>query len=292
MKYLTLTAVSAFALVLAACGGDKTKPQDNTAGDEAAMAQPDEAAGLAGALNGLIERKVNNSVQVQMSISNPERPEADVADDAARKPGEVLQFAGVAPGMTVIELEAGRGYYTEILSRIVGTDGKVVMINPPSFDVFFEGGAMIERLGEDGNRLGNVVHSRTLFDALDVADGSADMVTWMLGPHELFFTMQDGSQFGDPETAYSEIFRVLKPGGVFIALDHAAAEGAPETTGGTTHRIDPNTVRVRAVNAGLVQIDASDILANSDDKYDVSVFDPSVRRKTDRFIHLYKKPAN
>ncbi len=221
------------------------------------------------------------------SVANPSRPEADVADDEMRKPAEVLTFIAIEPGMSVFEMEAGGGYYTELYSSIVGGDGEVVMQNPQSFDNFL-GDALELRLAD--NRLANVRSSRTLFDNLDAADGSMNIVTWILGPHELYFTPAGGEGFGDVEASYSEVMRVLKPGGTFVILDHAAAAGSPETTGDTLHRIDPAIVKGLAEAAGFVLIDESDILANPDDMYDMGVFDPAVRRKTDRFLLKYQKP--
>lgn len=234
---------------------------------------------------------IDNTAAITASIENADRPAKDKEDDSIRKSAEVLKFSGIAPGMTVMELEAGSGYYTEMMSRIVGGSGKIIMQNPQSFDTFFKPDTFTSRLGADGNRLGNVTHSRTLFDALDAADASVDLVTWYLGPHELWLKDKDGElNLGDPATVYSEIFRVLKPGGTFIALDHKAASGAPVTTGGTTHRIDPAHVTTFAQAAGLKLVDTSDVLANAEDDYSLLVFDPKVRRKTDRFLHKYTKP--
>ena len=99
-------------------------------------------------------------------------------------PLEVLAFAGIERGMTVLELEAGGGYYTEILSRTVGPDGTVIMHNPPAFESFAGEGI---RQRTAGNRLSNVDVSRTNFDSLEAVDGSVDLVTWILGPHELWW---------------------------------------------------------------------------------------------------------
>ena len=130
---------------------------------------------------------------------------------------------------------------------------------------------------------------RGLFDNLDVADNSADLVTWILGPHEMFCAPKDCGELGTVEGAYGEIARVLKPGGKFIALDHVAV-GEDEAVGGTLHRIQPDKVKMRAEAVGLVFVKASDVLANKTDDHTKNVFDPEVRRKTDRFLHMYVKP--
>jgi predicted methyltransferase len=132
---------------------------------------------------------------------------------------------------------------------------------------------------------------RTAFDTLPVPDASVDVVTWFLGPHELWFTPEGAEKgvLGDPDKAFREIARVLKSGGHFIALDHKAAPGSPPETGGTTHRIDRAIVVERVAAAGLKLVDESDVLASSNDDYAKSVFDPSVRRKTDRFLLKFEK---
>ena len=121
---------------------------------------------------------------IAASVEHPARPEDDTARDADRKPGATMRFAGIGKGITVVELEAGGGYYTELISRAVGPNGKVYMQNPPGFDGFL-GDALETRLG--GDRLPNVVVMRTNFDGLDAPAGSVDVVTWFQGPHELWF---------------------------------------------------------------------------------------------------------
>ena len=247
----------------------------------AGCATPDAADPLAG-------KRLNPPPADHVSIlTHPDRPAADLTEDKLRKPTEVLTFIGIEYGMTVVELEAGRGYYTELFAHTVGPEGKVYMHNPLAFDAFF-GDAIVERLDD---RLDNVQAMRTNFDEITVADGSADLVTWFLGPHELWFRPENApvEAFGNPDKAFAEIVRVLKPGGVFVAIDHEAAAGAPAASGSDTHRIDPAIVLDHAKRAGLELVEESDLFANPDDDYALSVFDPSVRRKTDRFVFKFRK---
>lgn len=231
-------------------------------------------------------REAAGQDRISRAVESAARFAEDRTDDPMRQPEKVLGFIGVEPGMTVFEMEAGVGYYTELFSELVGPDGEVVMQSPPSFDSFL-GEGIEKRLA--GGRLGNVRLSKTAFDHLDAEDGSADIVTWMLGPHELYFTPSDGADLGGVEQTYAEIYRILKPGGFFIVLDHAAAPGAPETTGGALHRIDPAIVKSNAAAAGFTLVEESDILRNPKDDYSMSVFDPAVRRKTDRFLLKFQK---
>lgn len=220
-------------------------------------------------------------------LNAPTRPEKDKADDAARKPAEVLAFMNIKGGETILELEAGAGYYTELLAGAVGPAGHVISQGPPEFNA----ANLQQRL--EGNRLPNVKMIVSHFDALsDVASGSVDKVVWILGPHELYYQPKVNNEpksLGDPAKAYAEIARVLKPGGEFIAMDHAANAGAPTTTGGTVHRVDPAVVTKLATGVGLKFVDKSDVLANPQDDRSKMVFDASIRRHTDQFLFRFRK---
>jgi predicted methyltransferase len=294
MKKLMYLGLAGSALLFAACGDTASKDEFKSTAETVKKETEGTMAGAPEKGKEMVKSSaeyIGNRAHVMMSIQHLDRLEKDKADDKQRKPDQVLQFTGVWPGMTVLEIEAGSGYYTEILSRIVGPEGRVIWQNPNAFDPYMKPEDVEARFGKSGNRLANVDRLKTNFDAFEsIPDNSVDLVTWFLGPHELFFTPEDGNTFGTPEKSYAEIYRVLKPGGKFVALDHKATPGAPETSGNTTHRIDPATVRERAENAGLQFSKASNILANSTDDYNKGVFDPSVRRKTDRFLHMYEKP--
>ena len=223
-------------------------------------------------------------------LANPARPVADAARDASRKPTDVLAFSKVMTGNTVLEIEAGGGYYTELLAGAVGPSGKVIMQNP-NFGPEFEKEVAARVLD---NRLPNVTRSTTAFDALEAPDGTVDVVTWFQGPHELYYKpTENPAGFGDPVKAYAEIFRVLKPGGYFVVMDHVAAQGSPPTTGNDLHRIDPLLIKAAATQAGFVIDDSgeSPLLANAGDDHTKGVFDETIRGKTDQVLLRYKKPA-
>jgi predicted methyltransferase len=222
-------------------------------------------------------------------VASPDRLPADTERDAARKPAEVLAFSKVMTGNTVFDMEAGGGYFTELLARAVGPTGKVTMQMPKEFEGFYKD-AMAAHTGN--GRLPNVTVSFTPFDALEAADGSVDVVTWFQGPHEMYCKAAcSNAPLGDAAKAHAEVFRILKPGGYYVIIDHVAAPGSPETTGNDLHRIDPMIVKAAATQAGFVLDEESSILANPADDHTKGVFDDAIRGKTDQFLLRYKKPA-
>jgi predicted methyltransferase len=252
-----ITAIAA-ALIIAACAGTSSKVAPLKAADYAPM------------------------------LADPARPAADKNDDAARKPAEVLAFAQIRPGDTVLEMEAGRGWYSDLLSSAVGPTGKLIIQYPPQFNY----GDAAFKARTDAGRLKNATITVTAFDKLQAADNSVDTVLWILGPHEVYFTPRNAQAgvLGDPQKTYAEIVRVLKPGGMFVAMDHAADAGAPNSIAQTTHRIDPAVVLAAAKAAGLTYVDKSDVLANPADDRTKMVFDATVRRHTDQFLFRFRKP--
>jgi predicted methyltransferase len=265
----TIASVSLAVLALAACG---EKPAETPAAPAetaapAAPPPPDYAA----------------------VVASPDRMPADSARDTARKPAEVLAFSEIGTGNTVFEMEAGGGYYTELISRAVGPTGKVIMQGPKEFEQFYKAD-MDARLAN--NRLANVRVSQSAFDTLDAPDASVDVVTWFQGPHEMYCKAACGNApLGDTAKAFQEISRILKPGGYLVIMDHAAAQGSPETTGNDLHRIDPMIVKASATTAGFALDEESSILANPADDHTKGVFDDSIRGKTDQFLLRYKKPG-
>ena len=221
------------------------------------------------------------------AVNNPDRWPDDSVKDEGRKPVETLAFMQVASGMSIFEIEAGGGYFTELYSLAVGPEGSVVMQNPESFLGFF-GEELTKRIAD--NRLANVRQSLSIFDAFDAEDGSIDLVTWVQGPHELYYIQEDGSSLGDPATSYAEIFRIVKPGGAFVVIDHSAIDGAPETSGNELHRIDKAIVVRMAEEAGFVFDAESDFLAKPEDDRTPLVFSPEIRGKTDQFAVRFRKP--
>ncbi|MBI1365620.1 MAG: hypothetical protein GC153_06635 [Alphaproteobacteria bacterium] len=282
-KLRLILCAGAAGLALAACG-QKTETAPPAATADAA-APKDAGDAIASASE---TQAPDYDAIAAAAVADPARPEADRANDANRKPAATLAFMMIAPGENVFEMEAGGGYYTEMVSRAVGPNGSVVMQNPPPI-LKFVGDAIKARLADD--RLANVRESISNFDHLDAEDGTEDVVTWVWGPHELYFHPSADVNLGDVDATYAEIFRILKPGGVFVAIDHRAENGAPQTTGNDLHRIDPAIVKAAAEKAGFVLDAEGDFLKNPDDPHNIAVFDKSIRGHTDQFALRFRKPA-
>jgi predicted methyltransferase len=271
--FVSIPAIAAIALLAACAKKEEPAAPTTTVEEPIASAKPPMPA-------------FDYRAIAQGAVDNPARPDADREADANRRPVETLTFMQISPGMTVFEVEAGAGWYTELLSHAVGAGGAVIMQNPQGFRDFV--GAQIDARLEN-NRLANVRQSLSTFDALDAADASVDLVTWVQGPHELYFTPSEGESLGDPARSFLEIKRILKASGAFVVIDHSALAGAPQDTGNTLHRIDQAIVIQMAEAAGFRLAAESDMLSNSADSRTITVFDPSIRGRTDQFALRFVK---
>jgi len=206
------------------------------------------------------------------------RPEADKARDSGRRPARVLDFLGIESGMTVIDLVAAAGYYSEVLSHAVGSSGKVYMQNSPA-SLSGERGARTAAAIDArlSNRLTNVEQLIRDPDNLGLANESLDATVIALEFHELY-----RSSNSDAAAEFlAEIRRVLKVGGVLGIIEHA---GHPAYDPGPLHRALESQVVADAQAAGFFVSASSTLLENPDDDRSTTVFDGSIRGATDRFV--------
>jgi len=226
---------------------------------------------------------------LQAAIDNPLRAESDRLRDENRKPAQVIEFMGIKPGMVVMEFLAGAGYYADILSTVVGTDGKVIALNNAAYMEFTKN-AIKTRMDQPG-RMDNVTLSLAEVNDMSLAKNSLDVIFLILGYHDFYFVDEKG---GWPKVkvdrTLSQLFQSLKKGGVLAIIDHAAVSGSPRETGSTLHRIDPEIVKSELIAAGFTLEAESDILANPEDDMTKPMFDKSVRGKTNRFVFRFVKP--
>jgi predicted methyltransferase len=217
---------------------------------------------------------------ITAAIADSIRPAADTDRDAERKPAETLAFAGVQPDMQVAELMPGGGYFTRLLSKVVGGEGHVYALASPPYAE-----AAIAIAADE--RYGNVTQLPLSFtdEALGLPQ-QVDVVWTSNNYHDLHNAL-DGAGI---EAFNRHVFDALKSGGVYVVIDHAsiAGRGASETN--TLHRIDPETVKVEVLAVGFKLADSSDLLRTASDPHTAKVFDPAIRGKTDQFILKFVKP--
>jgi predicted methyltransferase len=225
---------------------------------------------------------------IAAAVADGNRPEADTQRDANRKPGATLAFTGVKPGAQVAELLPGGGYFTRLFSKAVGPSGHVYALVPaplagapadaPDF------AARVKAIAADPN-YANVSVVVEPFSQLGVP-APVDLVWTSQNYHDLHnFPGLDVGIFN------KMVFDDLKPGGIFLILDHAAEAGSGGRDTKTLHRIDPQTVKQEVAAAGFVFVGSSDLLHQPGDSHTLKVFDPEVRGKTDQFILKFRKPA-
>jgi len=264
---MTIRAMTALAalFLLASCGGSD--------GNDAGAARDEQPQAEAPAEPTLRERLAAES-----------RPAADRERDATRRPADVIEFLGIEPGMSVIDVIAAGGYYTEVLAIAVGPEGQVVAQNPDAVLRMRDGAnekALSERLA--GNRLPNVRRLDKEFQSLGPADGPFDAAVTALNFHDIYHGAGPDAAVG----VLSTIHGMLRDGGVLGIIDHAGNEGGENAS---LHRIEKARAIEAAEAAGFVVEGQSDLLANPEDDRSTSVFDESVRGNTDRFILKLRKP--
>ncbi len=222
--------------------------------------------------------------RLETAMGADARPADDKAIDENRKPIEVLEFFQVEEGMTILEIIAAAGYYTELLSAAVGPSGTIYMHNDPGTLSRRDGAvenAVTARLA--GNRLPNVerVNSEITGHGLD---GEADMVLVILEFHDTY-------HYGGEEAAVAmlrSLYGALKPGGTLGLIEHRGVAGGDNSA---LHRIEQSVTRRMLHDAGFEIISESNLLANPADDHTVMIFDPSIRRQTDRFIIRARRPG-
>jgi predicted methyltransferase len=222
---------------------------------------------------------------IAAAVADPARPEGDRGRDAARKPGETLQFSGVKPGDAVADFNANSGYFARLFSDVVGSRGNVYAIEPVEIQEYIAK-PTAELQGYAAGHPNITVLVKTALLSLQLPR-KLDLFWISQNYHDLhnkYFGPMDMAAFN------KAVFDALKPGGSYVVLDHAAAPGAPADVTQTLHRIDPATVRREVEAAGFVFDGESKILANSADPRTIKVFDKAIQGRSDQFILKFHKP--
>jgi predicted methyltransferase len=216
------------------------------------------------------------------AVNDPGRPAADKARDADRKPAESVAFSTVKPGDKVLELIAAGGYFTRILSKAVGPNGHVYATMPEAFVAARPNSAdAIKAIAADP-----AYRNVTLLvqpSGTPTAPEPVDVVWTSLNYHDLHNPGPFGA--GDMAIFNKAVFDALKPGGVYLVIDHAAAKGSGFTQTGTVHRVDPEAAKAEILKAGFAFDGESKALSRPDDDYSARSTD-----KDDQFIYRFRKP--
>jgi len=220
---------------------------------------------------------------ITAAISDSARPAADTERDANRKPAETLAFAGVKPGDWVLELGPGKGYYTRLLSAVVGPKGQVtnyIVSQLPKPDA---PPPPVVTLAADPHYSNVKVHLQRLIEVKPT--NSFDLV-WTTQNYHDFHNIEGL----DVASLNRAIFAALKPGGIYFVLDHAAEAGSGLRDTNTLHRIDEDSVKQEVKAAGFELVGESDILRNKGDPRTAKVFDAPIQGHTDQFVLKFRKP--
>lgn len=228
------------------------------------------------------------SAAIQAAVADKGRPEADTKRDADRRPADMLDFAGVKPGQTVVDLIPGGGYFTRIFSKAVGAKGVVYALGPPlrpaSDPAKPPPPPPQDVIAADPNYANVKSLHGPLPEGIKVPT-QADVIWTAQNYHDV------NNVKGIDMLAFNKsVYDALKPGGVFIVLDHVAAASAAPDPDDKLHRIDPAIVKKQVTAAGFRFEGESKVLANPADDHTKGVFDPSIRGHTDQFIYKFRKP--
>ena len=217
---------------------------------------------------------------VTAAVADTSRPDAERATDANRMPAETIAFAGVKPGMTVGEFYPGGGYFTRMLSDVVGPKGHVYGIENLRWDDPKADQALLAATG------GNVSIDVRAFGTVDFPK-PLDIAWVTQNYHDLKI-----AKYGVVDTVAFDrgVFNALKPGGTFFILDHEAPPGTDVAGITKLHRIERSKVIEEVTSVGFKLIDEGNFLRRPSDDHTLSIFDPKVRGQTDQYALKFMKP--
>ena len=221
------------------------------------------------------------------AVGHAGRSSDDLKRDALDHPADVLRLAAIKPGMHVADFLAADGYYSELLSYLVGPKGHVLLINNAAYDHWSDN-AWQQRLAN--GRLPNVEHRTMEVEHLDIPDHSLDAILLIKVYHDLYWVATEGPwPTMDPNLVLDEIARALKPGGVLLLVDHSAKAGTGAADAGRIHRIDEEYARRDFEKHGFTYVSRSEVLRRPDDPRELITYKGPMVGKTDRFVMVFHK---
>src|ERR1700722_14388581 len=223
------------------------------------------------------------------AVHHTGRSAADLERDKLEHPADILRLSGITPGMQVADVLAGGGYYSELLSYVVGPKGHVLLLNNTAYD-HWSNGDWEKRLA--GNRLPNVEHRTVDLEHLDLPDHSLDALILIKVYHDLYWVdTKPNTPWPKMNTSVvlDQLTRVLKPGGILLIEDHSAKPGTGNADASTLHRIDEAYTVSDFEKRGFELVGKSDVLRRPEDQRTLVSYTPPGLGKTDRFVLVFKK---
>jgi predicted methyltransferase len=227
-------------------------------------------------------------MSIAQAVADPARPAAYKAADALRKPAETLAFSGVKPGMIVGEFYPAGGYFTRMISDVVGPSGHVLAVENAGWnDSVKDDRAMLaegkwNNVSLDVQPFGTVRFAQPL-DLAWVTQNYHDLKIPQYGP---------GGKAVDTIAFDRAVYAALKPGGIFFILDHQGPPGMTPIDIAKMHRINRDVVVKEVTSAGFKLAGEGDFLRRPGDDHTKPIFDPSIRGHTDQYALKFVKPAS
>jgi len=247
------------------------------------------ALSLALAAVGLLTGEFSHAGDIyDAAVQHTGRSDEDFKRDALDHPAEVLRLSGIKPGMRVLDFMAGDGYYSELVSYVVGSKGHVMLVNNPSFD-HWANNAWETRLAH--NRLPNVEHRTIDLNHLDLADGSLDAILLIKVYHDMYWVDDNKKNWPDVNATalFNKLVKALRPGGTLLLVDHSSKPGAGTSVASSLHRIDEAYAVHDFESRGLKLVGKSDALRRADDPRTQVSYKAPILGRTDRFVLVFRK---
>ncbi len=218
-------------------------------------------------------------------LDAPDRSSADLERDLTSAPAAIVEFAGILPGMRVLDLYSGGGYWSELFAEAVGPRGRVLAHSSAAYREF-TGDMAATRFAN--HRIPRVTTLESEVDDLKLGHARFDVIFVSLTYHDLYY-YADVSPIVGRERFLQQVRDALKADGTVVVVDHAAAADRGPRDAQTLHRIEESYLRHDFEANGFTFDAASEVLRNPRDQHTLDVFDPSIRGRTDRFVLRFKR---
>ncbi len=225
---------------------------------------------------------------IEKAVSDAARPPEDTKRDAQRLPAQMVEFAGIKPGMSVVDLLPGTGYFTRIFARAVGPKGHVYAYFGPQYD------ARLKTQGVDPDN--QFPDLKRIYPNLGTIHGPLNGfvtpqkvdVVWI---SDNYHDTHNKSYAADVPGMNKAVFASLKPGGVYVIIDHRAVKGGGAGTTEALHRMDEDIAKQEIEAAGFKLVAESKMLTRADDDNTKRIFEEGEHDHTDQMVLKFRKPG-